>query len=94
MIEQSESPAAPQTTYTPPPLRTFKVAYTDERPDAIISAHHYDATTGHLIFIEQAWDERLQKIMLYYRRTIAAGQWREIEEICVGTAPLVSRAVN
>lgn len=61
-----------------PLLRVFKMTYTDGE-ERLVSANAYDASSGNLIFIDIVIDGDKQR--LFYRRTIAKGQWREVEEV-------------
>jgi hypothetical protein len=63
----------------PFPLRVFEVTYIDGSLEQF-SAHVYDTTSGHCIFIDRIRVND-QTERLYYRQTIAAGQWRKVREI-------------
>lgn len=70
----------PQLTddYTPPPLRLFEYICPD-KSTRLFSAHYYGTASGSLVFYDE---ERLPNTLIIYRhrRTIAPGQWCEVEE--------------
>lgn len=72
----------------PLPMRVFCVEYINDKTKNF-SAQLYDTLNGNLVFIDCV---RVgNKDRLYHRRTIAAGQWREITEVTGGT---ISERVN
>lgn len=70
------SAAAPD--YVAPDLRVFSYLRVDGSI-ARYSSHFYDASTGSLIFIDEVL--KGDKRVWYYRKTVAAGQWTEVEEV-------------
>lgn len=75
--------AEPTTSDTPSaldviPMRVFEYVYIDGTKDRFAS-HLYDTQTGHLVFIDKI--KHGEGWILYYRKTIAAGQWRSCTEI-------------
>lgn len=64
--------------YQPPPLRVFEVTYIDGTT-RIFSAHFCDTKVGNLLLMDEV--QVRQQRVLFYRHTIAAGQWREVGEV-------------
>jgi hypothetical protein len=62
-----------------PLLRVFDVEYTDGT-HRTFSSHVYDTSGGHCVFMDEV---RLPdgRDVLFFRRVVAAGQWREVTEI-------------
>ncbi len=65
-----------------PQMRVFEVTYTDGTTRKV-SAHLYDIQRGALVFIDEV--KRHGGVHIHFRRSIAAGQWREIEEVSGGS---------
>ena len=88
MITHQESSEDELPAYVAPALRLFEVRFTDgEREN--ISAHYVEPINDHLVFIDE--ELRGDVRVLYYRRTIAKGQWREVLQIDI---PAGSSNVN
>lgn len=67
--------------YIPPALRVFSYL-TPGGTWQKYSSHYYDVSTGNLVFIDEIL--RGEKRIWYYRKTVAAGQWIEVEEVATG----------
>jgi hypothetical protein len=79
-LEPVDADAEP--THVPLPMRVFTVEYVNDKTESF-SAQLYDTMNGNLVFIDCVRVGRQDR--LYHRRTIAAGQWRQITEVTGGT---------
>ena len=75
MSEPTNEPT--ESTYEPPPMRLFEITYSDGGTERCAAQFHaVDPTGGALVFMDHVDDGT--EVRLYYRRTIAAGQWRKV----------------
>lgn len=68
-----------QPAESAPLVRMFDITYTDGSRRQVAAHFHEASEHGHLSLIDQVTIG--DREVLYYRRTIAAGQWCEIVEI-------------
>ena len=82
-MESTQSAPMESDAPAPVPMRVFEVVYVDGSKGTF-AANFYDAAHGPLIFIDRVFTPDApadQRYTLWHRRTIAAGQWRQITEI-------------
>lgn len=65
--------------YIPPPFRLYEIVYIDGTTERF-SSQHVNSGDGRLIFIDEEYAGPGQ-VRLWYRQTIAAGQWRKYVEV-------------
>lgn len=67
-----------------PTMRTFSVQYADLTTECF-SSHYLEVEDGALIFYDQQRHGD-DGVVLFARRTIASGQWRQVTEITAAVA--------